>query len=309
VVPSNFDWRAVEDQIRGDEKRNAIINECGTRDIWPVMAQSITWGYGATGTYGFGTFNVRDRFHNITHSDFFADEFARKYWIPLVKGEKVSFSDEDVKGGGTPAWFNLLRLPLKWVPLAAAVLAAIFVLPPFAAFAQCKAGLEPVGKECVDTASLDSRDALNDRVEKLIEQVEHTLDLKESSLFPAMDDYAGAPSVEKWRAVKGNAVELLGSIETGLGQISQYNAKFVSTDDGVFYLGKGVKILVEPDFYRAFNEVRAHFNGRSTIVGQMQNAGDLPDVSQVREWKSRLEQLHQQLQQSLTGLSRLLRTA
>jgi pimeloyl-ACP methyl ester carboxylesterase len=30
-----------------------ILNDVGTRDIWPALAESVTWGYGSVGSYGF----------------------------------------------------------------------------------------------------------------------------------------------------------------------------------------------------------------------------------------------------------------
>lgn len=309
VVPSSFDWRAVEDQIRGEEKRNAIVNECGTRDIWPVLAQSGTWGYGATGTFGFGTFNVRDRFHDLPHSGFFSNEFVEKYWIPLVKGEKVVFSDQDAAGAGTPAWFAPLRLPLKWLPLAAVLLAAFTVFRPLTAEAQCDAGLELIGQTCVDRASLDSRGELNERVSTLVMQVNRTLDLKGSELFPLMDSYTLQPSQEKWEAVLTNAERLLGIIETGIDEIGEYNARFVETDEGVFYVLKDGKIAVSPDFVHAFDGVRSHFKGRSTIIGEMRSTNGLPNTAKMAEWRNRLDVLHRDLENALRQISNLLRTA
>src|SRR3954466_10481554 len=69
IIAEKFDWRRVEDQILATNKRDGIINECGLRDVWPVLAKSLSFGYGASGTYGFGAFNVRDRFHPNRHSD------------------------------------------------------------------------------------------------------------------------------------------------------------------------------------------------------------------------------------------------
>ena len=41
-----------------------VINEVGTKDIWPALAESVTFGYGSSGTYGFRRPYVRDRWHN-----------------------------------------------------------------------------------------------------------------------------------------------------------------------------------------------------------------------------------------------------
>jgi pimeloyl-ACP methyl ester carboxylesterase len=128
IIKETFDWDRVQNQILTsprEDKRNAIINECGIRDIWPVFAKSISWGYGATGTYGFGVQNVRDRFHPGGHSAFFNTEFVRKYWIPAVAGLPVEYSPTDRSVTGSPIWFTPLRIiPIRWVALVLLALIA-----------------------------------------------------------------------------------------------------------------------------------------------------------------------------------------
>jgi hypothetical protein len=117
IIPDSFDWDRVQDQIlfTGD-KRDAIINECGIFDVWPVLASSCTWGYGATGTYGFGVYNVRDRFHEFRHSDFFKTDFILSNWVPAVQGLPIDFSKTDAAPEGLePKLFSYLRLPLRWI--------------------------------------------------------------------------------------------------------------------------------------------------------------------------------------------------
>ena len=46
IIPDDYDWGATRRQIRG-----RIVSEYGTRDVWPAVAKSVTWGYGAAGTY------------------------------------------------------------------------------------------------------------------------------------------------------------------------------------------------------------------------------------------------------------------
>ena len=119
IIRDNFDWSRLQSQIIPDEKRDAIINECGLRDVYPVLAKSGSWGYGESGTYGFGDYNVRDRFHPITHSEFFESERIIKYWVPAVAGEPIEFSESDTREGKTPWWFAILRfLPLRWLIIA-----------------------------------------------------------------------------------------------------------------------------------------------------------------------------------------------
>lgn len=129
IISEGYDWNRVDNQILFADKRDAIINECGTRDIWPVLAKSVSWGYGASGTYGFGAFNVRDRFHELTHSQFFEDAFIRQHWLPIVTDQPIAFSTGDKAGLAAPAWFGLLRVPLRWLAVSVAVIALTLVAP------------------------------------------------------------------------------------------------------------------------------------------------------------------------------------
>ncbi|MEM1317955.1 MAG: hypothetical protein AAGF29_06800, partial [Pseudomonadota bacterium] len=56
IVKDDFRVADIESKIAS----LPVLNDCGTRDIWPVLAKSVTWGYGASGTFGFGTANVLD---------------------------------------------------------------------------------------------------------------------------------------------------------------------------------------------------------------------------------------------------------
>src|ERR1700736_1241877 len=72
VLPYNFEF----EQIKG-RFTPPILNEVGTRDIWPAIAESLTWGYGSAGTYGFRRPPVRDRWHDGARHGYFLDpDFA-----------------------------------------------------------------------------------------------------------------------------------------------------------------------------------------------------------------------------------------
>ena len=63
-----------------------ILNEVGTRDIFPALAESVTWGYGSAGTYGFIRPRIRDRWHNgAGHGYFFQDGFFEDFWLKFLK--------------------------------------------------------------------------------------------------------------------------------------------------------------------------------------------------------------------------------
>lgn len=117
VVPSTFDWREHATQIDllpdPDVTTQRVVNDCGWRDIWPVFAESVTWGYGSAGRFGFQTPQVKDRYHPFGHSDFFKEDFVGQYWVPLLAEGKVT---EGPSGQPMSAWWTqLLRVfKLRW---------------------------------------------------------------------------------------------------------------------------------------------------------------------------------------------------
>jgi hypothetical protein len=93
-----------------------ILNDCGTHDIWPILAKSATWGYGATGTFGFGTRGIRDRFNKFGHGDYFTEEFVRDYWVPFLRSGEIRETAWERNRTPSPYWYSLLQwLPLRWV--------------------------------------------------------------------------------------------------------------------------------------------------------------------------------------------------
>lgn len=114
-------WEVIENRIT-----DCIVNDYGTRDIWPLMAKKLSWGYGDTGRYGFGGAIVQDRSHNLRHSDFFEEAFVDKYWKPLFESDTLVASHWEENAPTEPWWFELLFcLPWKTL-LVAMTLAAIF---------------------------------------------------------------------------------------------------------------------------------------------------------------------------------------
>jgi pimeloyl-ACP methyl ester carboxylesterase len=113
IVSDNYPWQFVEPRVE-----EPIINDCGTRDIWPPAAKALSWGYGATGTFGFKSAGIRDRFHDIDHSGFFDDDFVRTYWVPFIERGDFVPSPWTARRPNCPycvkflAWF-----PVQWVTL------------------------------------------------------------------------------------------------------------------------------------------------------------------------------------------------
>jgi hypothetical protein len=126
VIPYKFEFEQLQDRFSAP-----IINEVGTRDIWPAVAESVTTGYGSAGTYGFRRPLVRDRWHNgAGHGYFLKADFCQKFWVPFLRnGEIVSTAEE---AESPKVWLQILSIfKLKYILLAllAAALAFAFDLP------------------------------------------------------------------------------------------------------------------------------------------------------------------------------------
>jgi hypothetical protein len=108
-----------------------LLNEIGTRDFWPALAESAGWGYGSVGSSGFNRPPVVTRWHHeFRHSDFLTASFSRTFWVPFLKGLDARPAD---KAEGLPLWIRLLTvLPLRWFAVLI-VLATIMISIPTAA--------------------------------------------------------------------------------------------------------------------------------------------------------------------------------
>ncbi|WP_165248052.1 alpha/beta hydrolase [Paludisphaera soli] len=112
VLRQDFPWEQYQGRFDDDK----VVNECGKADIWPVLAQSASWGYGASGTHGFGAVLVKDRFHAGGHGQYFEPEFVEYYWDPFIKWGEYRGTDFEVKMPTTPLWVSVLGiLPLRWL--------------------------------------------------------------------------------------------------------------------------------------------------------------------------------------------------
>lgn len=120
IIPAQFRW----DQLR---IKASVLNECGYKDIWPVLATALTWGFGPSGTTGFGSPGVRDRFHPCTHSEFFSETFVRENWVPWIRGGCCNERLVDNHAPSVPwVWSILAAMPFKWVVLALVLLIPLF---------------------------------------------------------------------------------------------------------------------------------------------------------------------------------------
>lgn len=107
VLPYDFPFEQIADRFE-----TPILNEVGTKDIWPALAESVTWGYGSAGTFGFRRPRVRDRWHaGATHGYFLSAEFCGKYWTPFFQsGEIVDAASEPEAPSIWLSFLSVVRL-------------------------------------------------------------------------------------------------------------------------------------------------------------------------------------------------------
>jgi pimeloyl-ACP methyl ester carboxylesterase len=112
-----------------------MLNEVGSRDYWPAIAESAGWGYGSIGSRGLHDPAVSTRWHHgFRHSDFLTETFTETFWIPFLKDGRIVRGD---KPTALPLRIRALTFfPLRlFVPLVLVAClafgAAAFVGPVF----------------------------------------------------------------------------------------------------------------------------------------------------------------------------------
>jgi len=91
-----------------------LLNEVGTKDFLPALAESAGWGYGSVGSTGFNRPPVETRWHHgLGHSDFLTAHFCNSFWIPFLRGAKPISAD---KPTDLPMWIRgIVIFPLRWI--------------------------------------------------------------------------------------------------------------------------------------------------------------------------------------------------
>lgn len=125
ILPDDYPWELVSGRVE------QVVNDCGFRDRWPVLAKTVTWGYGSSGAFGFGHPRVRDRFHDLGHSGALSGEFARRYWRPFFAAGKLEKGSSD--RSTTPWWLSMLTVvQVKYLLILALAGGSLFAWQPWA---------------------------------------------------------------------------------------------------------------------------------------------------------------------------------
>jgi pimeloyl-ACP methyl ester carboxylesterase len=109
VVRDDFPFDQVLDRFV-----SPLLNEVGTKDYWPAIAESAGWGYGSVGSNGFNRPPVETRWHHgFRHSDFLTKQFCDKFWVPFLGGGKPLAADKAIN---LPGLIRVITfLPIRWL--------------------------------------------------------------------------------------------------------------------------------------------------------------------------------------------------
>jgi pimeloyl-ACP methyl ester carboxylesterase len=123
IVPEDFPWNEI---VGRNIDINCVLNNVGRKDMWPPSANMITWGYGPTGTFGFGKAHVIDKYHDVGHSDLLNYDFARDYLAPFLVDGTINEPTTEAPEHRLPKILDFLKFT-KWLCLFAVLY--LFVWP------------------------------------------------------------------------------------------------------------------------------------------------------------------------------------
>jgi hypothetical protein len=106
IVPASFNWN----ELPNYPKNGNAINDIGKKDIWPIIAKTSTFGYGDSGSFGFDTHTIEDRYHEICHSGFFTENLFKKYWLPFILEGEIVKSPATINRKQKKYYLSLLSL-------------------------------------------------------------------------------------------------------------------------------------------------------------------------------------------------------
>lgn len=131
VLKQLFPWDTF---VGRDMPVTRVINDCGTKDIWPVIGQLFVLGMGIAGRRGFAGVTGADvgiinRYFPIGHSGFFPDTFMQERWVPLLTGTTPPLTGAEIIPP-TPRWSAALEYyadPIKLVFLLLPFIIALYI--------------------------------------------------------------------------------------------------------------------------------------------------------------------------------------
>lgn len=111
VVPYDFPFENFSGRFEGK-----ILNEVGTHDLWPALAESVTTGYGSTGTFGFKNPRVYDVWNASTHSEMLTEQHCEERWVPFLTSGSMP---QNTGASRVPWWIKLVTfVKIKYIVVA-----------------------------------------------------------------------------------------------------------------------------------------------------------------------------------------------
>lgn len=153
VLPIRYDFEYISRKVHGK-----LVNDAGARDAWPVLAKFGSWGYGASGTFGFQSALIEDRFHDFSHSDFFNEQFIREFWFPIFSREEIAKSKYVRKRSWRQSLLSILATWPSGTLLTVLVAATLYFTGTLQELYRLGRGIH------VEFAQIDAERAKSDRV-------------------------------------------------------------------------------------------------------------------------------------------------
>ena len=108
VLKRDYDWGDVRERFGTPDRTGAtkhVLNECGSRDFWPVVADLCRSRYGASGRHGLDATYVENAWFAGGHGLFFKKSHMRDVWVKFI------LSGELPAGNSNPpkaTWLEIL---------------------------------------------------------------------------------------------------------------------------------------------------------------------------------------------------------
>ena len=83
-------------KILANSPGTTIVNERADKDFWPILAESISWKYSATGTFGINFHPVLERIIQGHHGSFFSDKHILS-WALFFESNSIAVGEDYIK--------------------------------------------------------------------------------------------------------------------------------------------------------------------------------------------------------------------
>lgn len=147
---------------------------------------------------------------------------------------------------------------------------------------------------------------LKKEISDIITDINKTLNMKESELFPAFENFLLNPTETNWRAVQLSSGKILVQLSVGLEKIYEYDSHILNVDTEVLLISGGMVQLVDRRYLNPFSEAQRQWNGRAFITQKIIVTKAIPTVSEAQAWRRELLRLHEGLRAELIKLLQFL---